>query len=79
VVSILDTAGRDLDVLRTAPSLISASAFQGLRVADFSFVSAPLLCALFIAVFVVVLLSTRFAINRNQKIRTGATWNCGSD
>lgn len=79
VVSILDTAGRDLDVFRTAPSLITASAFQGLRVADFSFVSAPLLCALFIAVFVIVLFAVQRIINRNQKIHTGATWDCGSD
>ena len=78
-MSILNAIGRNLDVFRNAPSRITMSAFQGVNIADFSFVSAPFLCALFIAVFAGVVFAAKRLINKNQTVRAAATWDCGAD
>ena len=56
---------------------MAASAFKGISVAGFSHVSAPLLCALFVAEFFLVLVAVHQPAPRKQKM--GATWGCGSD
>jgi hydrogenase-4 component B len=79
VTSLLDRIGRDLGPFHTAPSTILTSSFQGITVANFSSVSAPIVCILFIVTVIIVVFAVRRLVNKNQKIRIGSTWDCGSD
>lgn len=70
----------------------SLSAFQNISVPIMSFngsslvapnsfgiVSGPAFFVFLILVIIFVVLLVKFAVNRNQKVKIGATWDCGSD
>jgi hydrogenase-4 component B len=79
VTSILDGIGRELEPFRDTPNAIATSSFHGISIGNFSYVSAPVICVLFIVVFIVVLFAVHRLVNKSQKVRTGITWDCGSD
>jgi hydrogenase-4 component B len=78
VTSILAAIGGDLSVFNGAASCVSRIPL-GLSVAGFSTVSGPLLCGMLFCAFFVVLFTVRRCIYGGQKIRIGATWDCGAD
>jgi hydrogenase-4 component B len=77
--SILGNIARGLAPFHNAPSVISTSAYQGLSVAGFSFVSAPILGGLFLLAFLLVWLFARRFVNPKQQVRVSPTWDCGTD
>jgi hydrogenase-4 component B len=79
ITSILERIGRDIASCHNDPSPFSAATFQCLKVANFSSVSAPLLCAIFIVTFLIVSVVVKKVVNVNQKTSVGTTWDCGSD
>lgn len=79
VTSILDRIGRDLGPFHDTPYTIVTSSFQGISIANFSSVSAPFICVLFTLMFIIVVFAVRRLVNKDQKVRAGSTWDCGSD
>jgi hydrogenase-4 component B len=79
ITSRLDLAGRQLRIFADAPPFHSLVRHQGLDIAGFSTIAAPLLCAIFIIAFFVVVIATNYLINKEQKVSRGATWDCGAD
>jgi hydrogenase-4 component B len=79
VISSLDQIGRTLKPFSNIPNTIVTSSFQGISIDKFSYVSAPLIFVLFILMFAVLVFGVRILVNKNQKITTGITWDCGSD
>lgn len=82
VTSVLQQVGRDLGIFHysNAPSFASATLSQRLTVENnFSSVSGPALFAVLIAAIFLTVLITKYAVRKNQKIRIGATWDCGTD
>ena len=79
VTSVLDEIGRDLASFQGIPSAIARSSFNGISIGSFSFVSAPVIFILFTIMFIVVIFTVQRLVNKNQKVRAGITWDCGSD
>ncbi|MCX6013906.1 MAG: hypothetical protein NTV30_11020, partial [Chloroflexi bacterium] len=79
VAASLEKIGRDFSIFRNIPSFTSISPARGLAVGNFAFISVPALFVIFLVVFVIVWLATKYIINKGQKVRTGATWDCGTD
>jgi hydrogenase-4 component B len=78
VTYILDKVGRSFDIFNSVSSFVSASANQNLQAGShFSSVSAPMILLFLIIAFFVVLLTVKYVVNKNQKVRIGATWDCG--
>lgn len=75
----LGKVGNSLSIFQGVPSLISLSKGQGIIMENgFASVSGPAFFALFLAVIFIVVFITRSMINGQQKIKTGATWDCGT-
>jgi len=81
ITSVLLNIGNSFNAFSSvsSSSILKTSATQGISVRSFSFVSAPILLLLLLAVFIIVLLSVRYLVYRKQKVNTGATWDCGVD
>lgn len=77
---LLGKIGNNLGIFENAPSLVSLSSAQGLSIGKgFASVSAPAFFAIFaVALFLVVFIIRRL-VNSNQKVKLGATWDCGTD
>ncbi|MCX6013598.1 MAG: proton-conducting transporter membrane subunit, partial [Chloroflexi bacterium] len=73
VTASLEKIGRDFNIFRNIPSFTSISPARGLAVGNFAFISVPALFVIFLVVFVIVWLATKYIINKGQKVRTGAT------
>jgi hydrogenase-4 component B len=79
VTSLLDRIGRDLGAFHDIPRTLVTASFQGIAIADFSSVSAPFTAALFVGTVGIVAIAVRRFVNKNQKVRSGVTWDCGSE
>jgi hydrogenase-4 component B len=79
ITSALDAIGRDFNIFRNAPTFVSVSAHQSLATGNFSFVSAPAFFGFLIIIFIVVWLVVKYFVYGKQKIRAGATWDCGTN
>jgi len=80
ITLILQEIGRGLTIFKNVPSFIVVSSRQSIAVGnDFSFVSAPIFFSFLIVTFLLVMFVMHFLINRNQKVKVGATWDCGTD
>jgi hydrogenase-4 component B len=76
---ILGEIGNNLSIFKSTPSLVSLSKDQIMTVGNgFASVSGLAFFAIFLAVIFIVVLITKYLINREQKIKTGATWDCGA-
>ncbi|MCL5017391.1 MAG: hydrogenase 4 subunit B [Patescibacteria group bacterium] len=76
----LEKAGNSLGIFQAAPSLVSLSRGKVLTVGNgFASVSGLAFLTLFLAVIFIVVFITQFIINKRQKIKIGATWDCGTD
>ena len=80
VVSLLEKIGRSFDVLQKIPETILVSNNQGLMVKNgFASVSGLAWLVFFAGVIMVVIFIIRKVVNKRQKIKIGATWDCGTD
>jgi len=79
ITSLINRVGNDLSVFSCTTSFVSAFPDQSLAVGSFSTVSAPVLLAFLVAAFIVVLLTIKYLVYKNQKVTTGLTWDCGTD
>jgi len=80
VTLFLETIGKSFSIFQSAPSLLSLPRGHVLTVGSgFASVSGLAFLVLFtVAIFIVVWI-IRSAINKKQKIKIGATWDCGTD
>ena len=79
VVVFLENIGRDLAVFKDTVSFISSSG-QSIAVrGGFASVSLPLFFTFFVLAIALAAGIVKFIINKDQKIKTGATWDCGTD
>ncbi|MFA6503454.1 MAG: proton-conducting transporter membrane subunit [Patescibacteria group bacterium] len=76
VTSILNRIGLDFGF---TSSFVSSTPEQSLAAGGFSIVSGPAFFILLAAVVLAVVFAVKFLVNRNQKVRVGATWDCGVD
>ncbi|MEK6646354.1 MAG: proton-conducting transporter membrane subunit [Candidatus Firestonebacteria bacterium] len=80
ITSVLEKVGHDIGVFRYTSSFLSISSNQHIvSGGNFASVSAPAIAVFLIAVFIIVLFATKYVVHKNQKIRMGATWDCGTD
>ena len=79
VTVFIENIGKDLAVFRNTASFIASSGQGIVAGKGFGSVSAPLLFVFFVFVIVLTIGIVKFTINRNQKVKTGATWDCGAD
>lgn len=80
VGSLLLNIGESLKGFQTSSSLIATSSVGQLTGPNgLSTISGPAFLAFFLLTLVAVVAWARWGINKNQKIRTGATWDCGTD
>jgi hydrogenase-4 component B len=80
VLSFISGVGRTLAPFCSASSgSVAAFSLQGITVGDFSFVSPLAFGALFIGLFIIVMVIVKRFVNAGQKIRIGSTWDCGAD
>ena len=79
VVVFLESVGKNLAIFKGTASLISSSGQQVVVGNNFGSVSLLFLCICFVFVAGLVFYIVTFVINKNQKIETGATWDCGTD
>ncbi len=79
VTSILDRIVRDLGPFHDTAYTLVTSSFTGISITNFSFVSAPFFGVVFTVMFIIVVVVMKGLVNKNQKVRTGITWDCGSD
>ncbi len=79
ITKILERVGQDFTVFHNTISFAGDSSNQTLQLQNnFASVSAPALFVLLgVSIFIVVLIS-RFVINRQQKVLVGNTWDCGT-
>lgn len=75
----ISEVGRGLTAFNDITSFAAVSAGQTISAGTFSSVAAPRLAALLLAAFLIALIGAGYLVNRRQKIRVGATWDCGTD
>lgn len=79
VVRVLNTIGRDLQIFSSSTSAVTVSTAQRITVGSFASVSPLVFVGLALVIGIVVwLMVTRF-VRRDQRVRVGATWDCGTD
>ncbi|MDP4009337.1 MAG: proton-conducting transporter membrane subunit [bacterium] len=79
VVSFIEKVGRNLSIFHSIPSFVSVLPNQSPTIANFLRVSGPTFFAFIIVACIAVALAIKYVIHRNQEIRLGATWDCGTD
>jgi len=80
VTILLEKIGKNFVIFQNTVSVISASPVQGLNVGSgFASVSAPIIFILIVGVISLVIFANRYMINKDQKVKTGITWDCGTD
>jgi hydrogenase-4 component B len=80
LTSFIEKIGNDFSVFQNIPSFVSLSSDQVLSVGNgFASVSAPAFFLLFIVVIFLVVFIIQYTINKKQKVKIGATWDCGTD
>lgn len=80
LTSVFENIGKGFQIFHDTAPFVSTSAAQEITVGNgFASVSAPSLLGFFLIVLVLVVLVVKFVINKNQKVTTGATWDCGTD
>lgn len=76
----LQKVGNSLGMFQGVSSLISLSKGQALTIGEgFASVSEFAFFALFIITFFTILLIVTYVLNKQQKIKVGTTWDCGTD
>jgi len=79
-VSLLEKIGRSFDMLKKIPETILAPNNQSLMIKNgFASVSSLTFLLSLVVAFIFVTVIINLIINRRQKIKIGATWNCGTD
>jgi hydrogenase-4 component B len=71
--------GIELNAFRNAQLFFAPSSGALVAPNNFDSVSAPALTVIFILAILIVAWLTKFAVNKNQKTKIGATWDCGTD
>jgi len=80
ITGLLEKIGKSFIDLKNIPSPVSASSYQGIDTFNgFSSASAPAFLVLFLVTIVFVFFVFRYIVNRNQKIKMGETWDCGTN
>lgn len=77
VIFFLEKASRDLSIFHNTHPSVIVSSYQSFAVGNFSFVSGPAIFISFIIAIIIVLFAIKYIVYRDQKIRFGATWDCG--
>ncbi|MDP2642436.1 MAG: hydrogenase 4 subunit B [Candidatus Peregrinibacteria bacterium] len=79
MISFIKKIGENLAIFKNAPALLSAST-QGVGLENgTAYVSGPAFFIIFIIVAFIAVIFVKYLINKNQKIKIGATWDCGTD
>lgn len=79
LTNIFERIGQSFTIFNQTTAFVSLSPGMSLESGShFSFVSAPFLFVLFLSIFLIVFISTRFFVNRRQKIVYANTWDCGT-
>lgn len=77
---LFEKIGQDFTIFQNTPSFVSVSSGQSLTVGiGFAATSAPVLFGLLVLVIIFTMFIFRYVINKNQKIKRGATWDCGTN
>ena len=80
IVSLLNKIGQDLNMSSYTNSFVSVSHNQSvINAGNFSSISGPIIFIFLFLTFIIVFLTTKYFINRKQKIVAGITWDCGTD
>lgn len=80
LTTILEKIGQDFSIFKNVSSLSSVSGFQSLNTNNnFASVSAPAIFVGLIIATLLVVIVTKYSINRKQNIVEGATWDCGTN
>lgn len=80
VMSLLEKIGNNFTIFKNTPTFVSVSSYQSLTMGTgFARVSAPAFLILLISVILLVVFIFRNIINKNQKVKIGATWDCGTN
>ncbi len=79
IVSILNAVVKNISGLRDAASIVAVHPAQTIAVNGFASVSAPALFAIIILALALSVVAIKYLVNRKQNIKTGATWDCGTD
>lgn len=79
VLSIIERIVRDLGPFHNTPYSSVTTSIKGISITDLSFVSAPFIFVTFILLFIIVVVTMKWLVNKNQKVRKGITWDCGSE
>lgn len=80
ITILLEKISKGLTVFQNTPSFISVSSGHRLNVGNgFASASAPAHFGLLIVIIFLVVFVIHYVINKNQKMKTGVSWNCGTD
>ncbi|KKP43551.1 MAG: Formate hydrogenlyase subunit 3/multisubunit Na+/H+ antiporter, MnhD subunit [Parcubacteria group bacterium GW2011_GWA2_33_14] len=79
IAIFLENIVKDLEVFKNTTSFMSVSGQSIVVEKGFGSVSSLLFFVFFVLVIALVIGVIKFVINRNQKIETGSTWDCGTD
>ena len=80
LIPFFESIGSQLGAFQNAPSFVNVSPGLDITVGNgFSSVSAPALLLAFAGVISLVVVAVKFIINRTQRVKIGATWDCGTD
>lgn len=76
----LERIAKGLSIFQYTPTLVSSAKGQDIVFNDgFASVSGLALFALFVIIISLVIFVVKYKINKNQKIKINATWDCGTD
>ena len=80
IIAQLQTIGNSLAGVEATWPILRVSENQTLSInSDFAIISPILIAGLVISVPVIVWLFSKYGVNRNQKVTTNRTWDCGTE
>jgi len=80
IVGLLEKISQGLVIFQNVSSVVAPSSDQSFNIfSGFASASAPVIFILFIIITFIIVLVVKFTVNKNQKIKLGNTWNCGTE
>jgi len=78
--TLLAKIGKGFTIFQNTVSPIAVASNQGINITNgFASASGPVIFILLVVVLSLVAFAIRYVVNKNQKIKIGATWDCGTD
>ncbi len=80
VIILLEKIGKSFIIFKDTISFVSVRSFQSINVGNgFSSVSAPVIFIILVVAILLVFFFTKYMVNKNQKVTSGPTWDCGTN